>query len=315
MPLDPRAARLLRMLAASDGSGADRLGAEDRRRDLQALAAGFGGEPPPAQTRNLTLPGQGGDIPVRRYDAPASPSAFPEPGAPPGGAVAYLHGGGWVAGGLDTHDGVCRRLARASGAPVFAVDYRLAPEHPFPAGLDDAEAAVRGLLARAAALGFDPARLVLAGDSAGANLAAAVCGRLRDLSPPVRLLVLICPILDVAAKSPSRRAYGEGFFLRAEAMARDLQGYAGDVDLAGPELSPLRAALAGLPPVRVHVAEYDPFRDEGVAYVHALRAAGVEARLTEHAGQIHYFYALPAALPRAEAALAEIGREVREALG
>jgi acetyl esterase/lipase len=230
------------------------------------------------------------------------------------GLIVYVHGGGWVAGGLATHDGVCRRLAIGSGLKVLAVDYRLAPEHPFPAALEDALAAVRWAGATAEGLGCDPARLVVAGDSAGAGLAAAVAQSADR--PPVALQLLICPILNLAADSASRRAFAEGYFLDPATMAADLADYCGPAaDRRDPRLSPLLAErLTGLPPALIHTAEYDPFRDEGEAYARRLRDAGVAVRQTRHGGMIHYFYALPRAIPYATEALAGIGAEIGSAL-
>jgi acetyl esterase/lipase len=304
MPLDPRAERLLRMLSAStDGPRAETT--EDRRRGLASLAEMVGGAAPDmAAVDTLACPGPDGPAPIRRYR--------PKNIAP--GAILYLHGGGWVAGSLDTHDGVCRRLANASGRTVFAVDYRLAPEHPFPAGLKDAVAAIRWLQDEASALGVGR-DLVVAGDSAGGTLAAAACLALPPARKPT-LLLLICPILDIARESASRREYAKGYFLSRETLARDLADYAPPgADLADPRLSPLYADdLSALPPTQVHVAEFDPFRDEGLALAARLQAAGRPVTSTLHPGMIHYFYAMPGAIPYADKALTEIGTAVRTAL-
>jgi acetyl esterase len=303
MPLDRSAERFLRMLAAAGPAGARAPG--DRRRALEALAEMADGPPAfPVETRDLTLPGAAGDLAARLY-APPTPAR---------GGIVYFHGGGWVAGGLATHDGVCRRLAAGSGAALLAVDYRLAPEHPFPAAVEDALAATLWASRNAAGLGFDSGRLVVAGDSAGAGLAATVAQ--SPDRPPIALQVLICPILDVAAQSPSRHAFADGYFLASETLAADLADYAQGYDLSDPRLSPLRAEhLSHLPPAIIHTAEYDPFRDEGEAYAARLSAAGVHARLTRHDGLIHYFYALSRAIPRADAVLAAIGAEIAERLG
>lgn len=304
MPLDRSCERLLQMLAAA-GPAAERTAAA-RRRALASLAEMAEAAPDGAvETRDLAIEGGAGPIPARLYATEGAGDAL----------ILYLHGGGWVAGGLDTHDGVCRRLALASGAKVLAADYRLAPDHPFPAAVDDALAAARWCAAHAGALGADPARLVLAGDSAGAGLAAAVA-QSQD-APPIALLALICPILDLVNESASRRDFAEGYFLEAATLAADLADYAGpDADLADPRLSPGRTeGLAGQPPTIVHTAEFDPFRDEGEAYAARLAAAGVPVRLTRHDGMIHYFYALTRLIPRGDAALAAIGAQIAEALG
>ncbi len=264
--------------------------------------------PPVATVEALDLPGPAGPIPCRAY----TPS---EPGPRP--LIVFLHGGGWTAGDLDTHDAVCRRLCAAAGAVVLALGYRLAPEHPFPAAWDDAWAALACAAENAGSLGADPARLVLAGDSAGATLAAACAARARDEGGPcVALLLLICPILDIAGESASRRAFARGWFVDAAAIAQDLAWtLPPGADPADPRVSPVRApSLAGLPPTLVHVAEYDPFRDEGLAYAAALREAGGAAQATTHPGMMHFFHALPRSIPYAADALERIGREVRRML-
>ena len=189
----------------------------------------------------------------------------------------------------------------------MAVAYRLAPEHPFPAALDDAFAATRWIAANAATLGLDATRLVIAGDSAGASLAAVVA--LSEDRPPIALQLLICPILNVASETASRREYADGYFVDSATLTADVEDYAQGRDLSDPRLSPLLTAkLDGAPPALIHTAEYDPFRDEGEAYAARLIEAGVHARLTRHDGMIHYFYCMPRAIPYAADALAAIGR-------
>jgi len=303
MALDPGAARLLRMLAAAGAGGPAAEGPAERRSRLQTLARVAGEDGPPGvDTQDFEAAGPGGPLRLRLYAPAAGGSA----------ALVYFHGGGWVAGGLDTHDGLCRRLAISSGVKLLAVDYRLAPEHPFPAALDDALFAVRWAAAQAKALAFDPGRLGVAGDSAGGGLAAAVAQ--NPDAPPLALQVLLCPILDPAAERPSRLLYGEGYFVERTALAEDLRAYCGDaVDPGDPRVSPLRTRdLASQPPALVHVAECDPFRDEGETYAERLSRAGVAVRCICWPGMIHYFYALgrgvPAAGPAVDAIGAEIGR-------
>ncbi|HEY3799557.1 MAG TPA: alpha/beta hydrolase [Caulobacteraceae bacterium] len=302
MPLDRRAERLLAMLAAT-GGGAAALTAASRRASLIALAEMADDATAPAETTILTAPGPGGDIPLRLY----------RPADATGAALLFFHGGGWVAGGFATHDGLCRRLA-ASGATVIAVDYRLAPEHPFPAAFDDGLAALRWIAANAAALGIDAGRLAVGGDSVGGGLAAAAALAVRDGGgPALAAQLLICPILDPAGAGGSREAFGDGHFIDRAAFAQDLKDYA--PPLGDPRVAPLRAAsFAGLPPAIVHTAEFDPFRDEGEAFADALAAAGVSVRRTRHDGQIHYFYAMARAIPAAHEASAQIGAELRALL-
>lgn len=277
----------------------------DRRRVLANLAEGAD-EPPTleVQTRELVLPGPGGPLGARLY-APAGAAAA---------GLVYFHGGGWVAGGLDTHDNLCRRLAASSGAKLLSVDYRLAPEHPFPAAVEDALAAVHWAATHAQELGIDPQRLAVGGDSVGGGLAAGVAQ--NPSAPPLALLFLLCPILDLAHESPSRRVYAEGFFLDAATLAADLEDYCGATpDPTDPRLSPLLAKdLARGPPALIHAAEYDPFRDEAQAYAVRLNKAGVTARFTCWPGLIHYFYCLCRAIPAAAPALEAIGVEIRAAL-
>jgi acetyl esterase len=305
MALDRGAQRLLKMLAVTgQGAGALRTPAE-RRRGLESLAELFEESPvEPVEITDLALPGPASPLGARLYVPPKAAR----------GGIIYFHGGGWVAGSLATHDGVCRRLALGSGLRLLAVDYRLAPEHPFPAAHDDALAAVRWAAANSVALGFDPARLVVAGDSAGAGLAAAVAQ--SPDRPPLALQLLICPILNLAEDSASRRVFADGYFLDPATMAADLADYCGPrANLRDPRLSPLLAdRLDGLPPALIHTAEYDPFRDEGEAYARRVRDAGVVVRQTRHGGMIHYFYALPRAIPHGAEALAGIGAEIAAAL-
>lgn len=307
MPLDPAAARLLAMLAAGREPAADAASPEHRRSALRRLAELGAGPPDPSvATEDLQL-GAVQPLCGRLY-------------TPKGGAdrlIVYLHGGGWVAGDLDTHDVLCRALARESAAKVLAVAYRQPPEHRFPAAVDDAAAAFSWARAQAHELAADPSRMALAGDSAGGGLAAAATALLQDAhAPGPSLLLLLCPILDVASTLPSRQTYARGYFLDPTQMALDLADYLPDPVLADdPRVSPLRKrALAGFPPTHVHLAECDPFRDEGLAYAARLREAGVGTMVQVHAGMIHYFYALPRTIPYAKSALAQIGAAVREAL-
>jgi acetyl esterase/lipase len=308
MPLDRGAQRLLKMLAmAGQNSGATRTPAA-RRRTLSSLAQTVDTAPAePVNTQELALPGPSGELLARLYRPEADGDAADA------GLILYLHGGGGVAGGLDTHDGLCRRLSVGAGFPVMAVAYRLAPEHPFPAALDDAFAATRWIAANAATLGLDATRLVIAGDSAGASLAAVVAQSADR--PPIALQLLICPILNVASETASRREFADGYFVDSGTLAADVEDYAQGCDLSDPRLSPLLTAkLEGAPPALIHTAEYDPFRDEGEAYAARLVEAGVRASLTRHEGMIHYFYCMPRAIPYAADALSAIGRQIREAL-
>jgi acetyl esterase len=228
--------------------------------------------------------GTGGDVPVRVY-RPAGGGTAP-------GVVAYFHGGGWCLGTIDSFDTLCRALANASGAIVASVGYRLAPEHPFPAAVEDAEAVVRWLGAHAGELGGDPGRLAVAGDSAGGNLAAVTARRLRDGGgPELRLQALVYPVCDAAFDTPSYRESGEGYGLTAASMQRWWKLYLDGADGLQPDCSPLRAAdLAGLPPAFVLTVDRDVLRDEAEAYAAALERAGVPTTLRRYDGAIHGFF-------------------------
>jgi len=306
MPLAPDVERLLRMLAANDRTGPKGVGDVAERRRMLLRLTQMAGEAGPCavEARDLQAPGPAEPIRLRVYSPPeASPAA-----------VVYVHGGGWVAGGLETHDGLCRRLAASSRASFIAVDYRLAPEHRFPAALDDALAAVCWTARHCEALDIDPGRLAVAGDSVGAGLAAAVAQSPR--APQLALQVLICPILDVAGESPSRRAFADGFFVDAATLAQDVRDYwGGEPDLRDPRLSPLLASdLSRQPAALIHAAEYDPFRDEAQTYAARLARAGVAAQFVLWPGMIHYFYALPRAIAGAAAAIDAIGAGIGRSL-
>jgi acetyl esterase/lipase len=235
----------------------------------------------------------------------------------PCGGIVYFHGGGLIAGSIDTHDAIARSLAQATGCRLLSVGYRLAPEHAFPAGLDDALAAVRHIAAHAADYGIDAARLVVCGDSAGGTLAAAVCealARSGEVRPALQLL--LCPILDHSRVTESRRLYSHGFLVEQSTLDHDLLHYLPPgADVQDPRISPLLAAdLKGLPPTLVHTAEYDPLRDEGRAYFERLEEVGAARAYTCHAGMIHLFYGLGRVTPAAGAAFRAIGAEVRAAL-
>jgi acetyl esterase len=307
MPLDRRARRLLDMMAAAGGAADANPSVSDRRAGLVALAAMADDASTQVVVEDREIPGPVGALPIRLY-APPGPSDGLSPG------LVFFHGGGWVAGSLETHDGLCRRLCEAAGCRIISLDYRLAPEHPFPAALMDCLLAVNWVANHAASLGLDRTRLAVGGDSVGGGLAAAVCQIARDAGgPSIALQALICPILDVGRRTGSRAAFGEGHFITQAAFQRDLADYAPDgAALDDPRLSPLHAVgLRGLPPALIHTAEFDPFRDEGEAYAEALQAAGVQAIAVRHPGMIHYFYVLARAIPYAESAAAQIGGQLR----
>ncbi len=308
MALDPRVRRFLDILAAGNPPDARIATVEERRAGLAALMR-FAA--PPAALDGVeeqTLPGAAGPLRVRLY----SPSRAP---ILPG--LIYFHGGGLVAGSLDTHDCIARALAHAAMVRIISVDYRLAPEHRFPAALDDAEAAVRHISDHAAQFGLDPARLGVCGDSAGATLAAATChAAARAGGPPLALQLLLCPILDYSRITASKRELASGYLVDQATLDHDLMHYLPpDIGPGNPKVSPLLAAdLAGMPRTLIHTAEFDPLRDEGRHYFERLTRAGNEVSYTCHPGMIHLFYGLGAVIPYARTAFEQIGREVRAAL-
>jgi acetyl esterase len=231
--------------------------------------------------------------------------------------VVYFHGGGWVIGDLDTHDVLCRELANGSGAAVVAVDYRMGPEHRFPAAVDDCLAATRWLQREAIRLGLDPRRIAVGGDSAGGNLAAVVCLALRDAGAPAPAFqLLIYPATDMRRQAPSHRTNGEGYLLTHETISYFHDHY---IDNAAHDLdwraSPLLAPnLGGLPPALVISAGFDPLRDEGLAYAEALTAAGNRAAYVCFERQIHGFITMGRVLDEAHTAVALCAAELRRAL-
>ena len=231
--------------------------------------------------------------------------------------LVYLHGGGWVSGDLDTHDGPCRLLAAEGGALVLAVDYRRAPEHEFPVAVDDALAAFEWAVANAASLGADPARIAVGGDSAGGNLAAVVSRLARDRGGPTPAMqLLIYPVIDLSLKRPSYHRFSEGFFLTQADMDWYRDHYLpSEHAVDDPRVSPLLADdLAGLPPAYIATAGFDPLRDEGEAYAEALRAAGVPAALQRHASLVHGFANLTAVVPAGRTAMLEVAGALRMGL-
>jgi acetyl esterase/lipase len=306
MPLDPRAKRFLDRLAALNPPSVLALTVSERRNTLQQLLSFSGPQERVERVESRTLPGPGGPLELRIY-TPAAAGPTPLP------ALIYFHGGGLIAGSLDTHDPICRSLSNASGCRVLAVDYRLAPEHPFPAAITDGHAATTWIAAHSAELGIERTRIGVCGDSAGATLAAVVCQAVAAAGEPrLALQFLLCPIMDFCAATASRRDYAAGYLVDQATLDHDLEHYLGpDADPANPRVSPLRAPdVSDLPPTCIHTAEFDPLRDEGAAYAERLRAAGVKTTYRCHSGMIHLFYGMGALIPYAATAYQLIGADI-----
>ncbi|MFL5833069.1 MAG: alpha/beta hydrolase fold domain-containing protein [Solirubrobacterales bacterium] len=275
----------------------------EARAQRRAEAASVAERPSFAMERveQVAIPGPGGELAARLY-VPAH--GGPEP--PP--LLVYFHGGGWVIGDLDTHDSPCRFLAANAGVQVLAVDYRLAPEHPFPAAAEDAFAAFSWASENASRFGIERGRIAVGGDSAGANLAAVAALAARDGGGPAPAMqLLIYPVAETGRELPSRQGLGEGFLLTRRDMAYYEDRYLPPgTDRSDPRVAILQADdLGGLPPAYVAVAGLDPLRDEGVAYAERLREAGVPVALREHSGLIHTFVNLTAICPSARQAVLE----------
>jgi acetyl esterase/lipase len=310
MPLDPLAKRFLTMMTVASPGDRLRPSASDRRQALAKLMQFVRAEVTDVTGVDGALPGPAGDLPYRLY-TPANAATEYLPG------FVFFHGGGMVAGSIETHDRICGALAQATGCRLVSVGYRLAPEHKFPAAVEDAIAATTWVSEHASSLGIDAERLVVGGDSAGATLAAVVCQEaLRNNGPAISAQCLICPVLDFEESSPSREEFAENHLLEMATLEADLALYLpAGVERGDPRISPLRAAkFAGLPAAIIHTAEFDPMRDEGNAYAAKLVAAGVAVEHVCHDGMIHNFQALGAVLPQGRLVLNQIGEQVRRAL-
>jgi len=264
------------------------------------------------RVEDLAIPGPVGDIPARLY-AEAAGSVRP--------ALVYFHGGGFVIGNLETHDPVCRSLAKASGAVVISIDYRLAPEHRFPAAVDDCYAATRWVAANASGLGIDPARIAVGGDSAGGNLATAACLLAKERGGPnIRAQALIYPATDCTFDTPSFHQFGDGYYLTAETSRWFWHQYAPDRSIDKEATAcPLNATLEqlkDLPPALIITAECDILRDEGEAYARKLMQAGVSATCTRYLGAIHGFMGANALAetPACRAATEQVNATLKAAL-
>lgn len=312
--LDPQVRTVLEMMDLQGGAPMESFEPEKFREDRRVSISTLGGETETlARVEDLSIPGPGGDLPIRVYSDGSG-------GLRP--ALVYFHGGGFLFGDLESHDSVCRALAKDSGAVIIAVDYRLAPEHTFPAGVDDAYAATRWVAANAERLGIDARNIAVGGDSAGGNFATVVAMRCRDAGgPALTAQVLIYPVVDMSSfETGSHREFGEGYFLTRSGMQYCTRYYLANPDLVRhPEVSPLLASdLTGLPPALVITAEFDPLRDEGEAYARRLEQAGVPVTLRRYDGMIHGFVSMHGIIPDGRKAIREaaamIGRPLSAAV-
>lgn len=307
MPLDPAFEALLAQMADPNAPQLSDLSPEQARAAFAGFTA-FQGEPEAiASTEDRLIPGPGGEIPVRVY-RPSTSGTLP--------VLVFFHGGGWVIMDVGTHDGVCRALANAAGCAVVSVDYRLAPEHRYPAAAEDCYAATAWVGTNAAALGVDAARLAVGGDSAGGNLAAVISQMARDRGgPDIRFQWLHCPVTNCDYGTPSYSDNAEGYMLTREGMEWFWGHYLADPAHGREAMaSPLCGDTVGLPPALVQTAEYDPLRDEGNAYAEKLKASGVQTTLHCWPGLIHDSLLFFGVVPAGRANLDEAASALREAL-
>jgi len=306
MPLHPEAQAFLQHAHDAGGPPLWQLDPVAAREVAGGFTELIGAGPAVEEVSELRIPVSGAEIAGRRY-RPAGAK----------GTIVWLHGGGWVLDGIDSSDAMCRILARSAAATVVSVDYRVAPEHPFPVPLDDCWEALRWV---AAGLEADGRPLVVGGDSAGGNMSAVLARRARDAGgPPLAAQILVYPVTDHDPTTPSYLEHGanELLLLEGNAMRWFWDNYAPDPSSRDdPDASPLRAAdLGGLAPAIVVIAEYDPLRDEGIAYAERLREAGVEVSVHRYDDMPHVFFSFVNLFRTGNEAVARVGAEVREIIG
>ncbi len=308
VPINPQVKTLLDGMAQAGGPALSEMDPVDARTMFRAMAQ-LDVPEEVARVDDRLVPATDGDVPVRVY----TPTDAVGGDAP---LFLWFHGGGWVIGDLDTADATCRALANRSGAVVVSVDYRLAPEHPAPAAADDCLAALMWAVENSELLGANPTSLGVGGDSAGGNLAAVVCQRVRDeFGPEIDFQLLVYPVTDCTLGHPSIEENAEGYFLTRDTMVWFTRHYLNGRDPKDPSVSPLFAAsLAGLPPALVITAEFDPLRDEGEAYAAALAEAGVSVDAVRYQGQIHGFVGLASLVDDGADAINRAGAALKAAL-
>lgn len=309
MPLDEQANAFLRQLEELGGPALNEMSPTEAREALAEFAE-LGGEPEAVGSiENRSIPGPLGDIPIRVY-TPEGTGPFP--------ALVYFHGGGWVVGDLETVDSACTILTNRAEAVVVSVDYRLAPEHKFPAPVTDCYAATQWVSDHAAELGVDPQKIAVGGDSAGGNLATVVSAMARDSgTPDIAFQLLFYPVTNLDYETQSYRENGADYFLTTD-MMRWFWGHYLESEDIGRDMraSPLLMEDASsLPPAYVVTAEFDPLRDEGEAYAEVLREAGNEVAAKRYDGQIHGFVTLCGVMERGRQAIEDGAAQMRHALG
>jgi acetyl esterase len=310
MPLDPLVKAFLDKAAALPRPKAWDVPPAITRQSFAGMMQMVGPKDVPVgKVENLTIPGPGGEIRARSYAPVAAVGPLP--------TLIYFHGGGFVAGSLESHDGLCRLFATEGGFKVISVDYRLAPEHVFPAAADDAWAATRWIEQNAAQLGVDAGRIAVGGDSAGGMLAAIVTQLAREKGGlKIAYQLLMFPNTQIGGETSSLNEFAVGYFLERRAIEyfNGLYVPAG-TDTAAPKVSPLRAKdFSGLPPAYVMLGGYDPLHDEGLAYAEKLRAAGVKVTIADYADMVHCFIYLQTILPQAHDAVTQAAKCVKAAL-
>ncbi|WP_018681758.1 alpha/beta hydrolase [Actinokineospora enzanensis] len=309
MPLDPQFERYRERRAERRVTPLYEMTLQQARdEDLRSIRDAAGVPEAVAAVEERVVPGPGGELALRVY----------RPGAAgPSPVLVYFFGGGWTLGTIDTADAICRRLTNAAGCATVAVGYRLAPEHKFPAAVDDCHATVRWVVAYAAELGIDPDRVAVGGDSAGGNLAAAVALAARESGPLLVHQLLVYPNTEYGSDTESMRDNTDRYLFNRESVAWYWNNYLADpADGADPLASPMRAAdHSGLPPATIITAEYDPLRDEGERYAARLSDAGVPTHLTRFPGMAHGFFAMFGELPAAAEAVSLAATRLRAAFG
>jgi acetyl esterase len=315
LALDPAMRTLLRLRALRRMAPLETLPVlRARGRERREAAMATGRPVPVGAVRDLTLRTANGELAARHY-APPNQDAPPPNQDGPAPLLVYLHGGGFVLCDLESHDQACRMLCRHGAMHVLAIDYRLAPEHPHPAAVQDARDAFAWAVEHAAELGADPDRVGIGGDSAGGNLSAVVSQQARTRGPVPALQLLLYPAIDLVGGYPSRELFADGFFLTAGEIAWFRQQYSPEIDPRDPNVSPIHADdLSGLAPALLVTAGFDPLRDEGEAYAKALADAGTRVILRREAGLIHGFANMVDLVPAARVALIEIARQAGQLL-